>query len=117
MGLPLLGVLILSVYTMPISSMVISAVILSLVFLLPILFLSAALSSALTITLPQSSLLSIVILMPLYCPPLIVAQSMVMHAQMGVPFLSEIYLLCAMAIASCLALPWLIVFLLRKGLG
>lgn len=117
MGVPLLMVLIGSVYMIQMPSVVSTALVISLLLLLPTLFLTAALSSALTLTLPQSSLLGIVILMPLYCPPLIVAQSMIMHAQMGFSFLSEIYLLCAIAMVACVTLPYVIVSLLRNALG
>jgi heme exporter protein B len=117
LSVPLLSVLMLFMITTDIDATVNTALMISLVLLIPILFLMAALSSALTITLPQSSLLSMVMLMPLVASPLIIAQSMVMHAQMGAPFLAEIYLLLAIMIAACVALPWLIVWLLRNALG
>jgi heme exporter protein CcmB len=117
MGVPLFLVLLLSVFVTGLPNTISLSLLASLGLLLPILFLLAAFSSALTLTLPQTSLLSVVILMPFYCPPLIIAQSMVMHAQMGLPFLSEIYLLCAIMIATCATLPWVIVFLLKKALG
>jgi heme exporter protein CcmB len=117
LGLPLCVILVLSMFLTTLPGMVSLALMASLILLLPILFLLAAFSSALTLTLPQTSLLGIVILMPFYCPPLIVAQSMVLHAQMDLSFVSEIYLLCAMAIAACATLPWVIVSLLRRALG
>jgi heme exporter protein CcmB len=117
MGIPLLAVLMLSVMVAGVSMAISVALILSLVLLLPILFLLAAFAGALTLTLPQTSLLGVLILMPFYCPPLIAAQSMVVHAQAGLPFMSEMYLLIAMAIGAVVTLPWLTIVLLRKALG
>ncbi|MFI4955851.1 MAG: heme exporter protein CcmB [Gammaproteobacteria bacterium] len=117
MGVPLLIVLLLSVMVTGLSLAVATALMLSLVLLLPILFLLAAFAGALTLTLPQTSLLGVLILMPFYCPPLMAAQSMVVHAQAGLPFVSEIYLLIAMAIGAVATLPWLMVVLLRRALG
>ncbi len=117
MGVPLFIVLLLSIYTVDLSPNVCIALVVSIALLLPILFLLSAFSSALTLTLPQSSLLGILILMPFYCPPLIIAQSMVLHAQMDVSFSAEIYLLCAMAMLACAGLPWLMIILLRRALG
>lgn len=116
-GIPLLMVLALSVSVLGVSAAVFMALMSSVLLLLPTLFLLSAFAGALTLTLAQTSLLGVIILMPFYCPPLIIAQSMVMHAQAGLPFASEIYLLCAMAIAAVVMLPWLMIVLLRNALG
>ena len=117
LGIPLVTVLMLSVFVTGLSASVTIALMASLVLLLPILFLLAAFAGALTLTLPQTGLMGVLILMPFYCPPLIVAQSMVVHAQAGLPFMSEIYLLVAMAIGAVVTLPWLMMILLRRALG
>lgn len=116
MGVPLFSVLLLSTYVAGVSSNVFLALMISVMLLIPILFLLSAFSGALTLMLSQTSLLGIVILMPFYCPPLIVAQSMVMNAQAGMPFVSEIYLMIAMLIGAVAFLPWVTLILLRSAL-
>lgn len=117
LGVPLLGVMMLATSLLSLPAAVIHALLLSMMALIPTVFLLSAFAGALTLALPESSLLGVVILLPFYCPPLILSQAMILRAQEALPFWSEWYLLMAMMVVSVILLPWLMVVLLRKALG
>lgn len=97
---------------MGLSSSLIQAMGLSLVLSLPTLFLMAAMAGALTLALPQAPLLQALILMPLYIPVLLFAQSMIMRATMHLDYTGFIYLLLALLLLAVAGLPLVTTLLL-----
>lgn len=87
------------------SSSLIQAMGFTLMLVLPTLFIMAALAGALTLALPQAPLLQAVILMPLYIPVLLFAQSIIMRASMGLDYRAFVYLLLALMLLVLAFLP------------
>lgn len=83
----------------------IEAMALTLLLVLPTLFVMAAMAGALTLALPQAPLLQAVILMPLYIPVLLFAQSIIMRAMMGLDYRAFVYLLLALMLLVMAFLP------------
>lgn len=79
----------------------------------PTLFVMAAFAGALTLALPQATLLQAVVLMPLYIPVLLFAQGLIMRAQLGLPYMAFVYLLLGLMLLTFSALPLLTSILLR----
>lgn len=92
---PLLLIAVGFSFMMGLPLALIEAMGLTLLLVLPTLFVMAALAGALTLALPQAPLLQAVILMPLYIPVLLFAQSIIMRAMMGLSYMAFVYLLLA----------------------
>lgn len=104
-------------WAMGVPSAVVQAQMLGMLLGVPTLFLCAALSAALTVKLKESTLLTIVILMPFYTAPLLLMEWWVMQAQAGLPAVLSVYGLAGLACLSLAGLPWAITGVLHESLG
>ncbi len=99
-----------------IASDVSIALLISIALSLPILFLLSAFSASLTLSLQQTGLLNAIILVPLFLPVLLFAESIVLRAQWQEPYMAYVYLLLALLLVSLCTLPFLIIRCLRMSL-
>jgi heme exporter protein B len=115
-AVPLLAIATIAAILGGIPSEISMAVVLSISLAMPLLFLLTAFAAALTVSLQQTGLLNAIILVPLYLPVLLFAQSIVLRAQWGEPYIAFVYLLLAALIIAVCVLPYLIIHCLRMSL-
>lgn len=116
LGVPLLLWAGLAAWLAQVPPGVISAMILGLSLAMPTLFLITALAGALTVALPQAGLLNAIILLPLYLPPLLFTETLVVRAQWGEAYGPFVGWLVILILLSLLLLPWAIQRCLRLSL-
>lgn len=114
--LPLLLWACLAAWLAQVPGNVIMAMGLGLALSMPALFLITALAGALTVALPQTSLLNAIILLPLYLPGLLLTETLIVRAQWGEPYGAFVACLLILCFISLLSLPWVIQRCLRLSL-
>lgn len=116
LGLPLVIWAGFAAWLAQVPAPVIGAMTLALLLAMPSLFLITALAGALTVALPQAGLLNAIILLPLYLPILLLAETLVVRAQWGevyAPFAAWLWVFMCL---SLLLLPWAVQRCLRLSL-
>lgn len=108
MLVPLIALSGLAALAAQVPSNVAVALILALSVTLPTLFLITAFAGALTVVLPQAGLLNAIILLPLYTPVLLFAETIVVRAQWGEPYGAFVQLIGAILAVLIMLMPWVI---------
>ena len=117
LGISLIALLSGGAYIVGVPIPVVKALCIGLTLCFPSLYLLSMFAAALTLKLKESTLLCMIILMPLYCMPLILLETIVMQAQMNMSWASPAYFLAAAALIVVGIFPPITVALVKHNLG